>query len=41
MKGILLNCLGKKEEAREFVKKGLKSNLQSFVCMWFYVTDAL
>lgn len=32
MKGILLNCLGKKEEARDFVKRGLRSNIQSFVC---------
>nr|CDS34462.2 n alpha acetyltransferase 15 NatA auxiliary [Hymenolepis microstoma] len=32
MKGILLNCLGKKEEARELVKRGLQSNIKSFVC---------
>ncbi|VDO03162.1 unnamed protein product [Rodentolepis nana] len=30
MKGILLNCLGKKEEARELVKKGLQSNIKSW-----------
>ncbi|EUB57235.1 NMDA receptor-regulated protein [Echinococcus granulosus] len=36
MKGILLNCLGKKEEARDFVKRGLRSNIQSFVCWHIY-----
>ncbi len=37
MKGILLNCLGKKEEARDFVKRGLRSNIQSFVCKPSYL----
>lgn len=32
MKGILLSCLGKKEEAQEYVKRGLKANISSFVC---------
>ncbi len=32
MKGILLNCLDKKDEARDLVKRGLRSNIQSFVC---------
>ncbi|KAG5449784.1 N-alpha-acetyltransferase 15, NatA auxiliary subunit [Clonorchis sinensis] len=36
MKGILLNCLGKKEEAREYVKRGLKANISSFVCWHIY-----
>ncbi|KAH8871003.1 N-alpha-acetyltransferase 16, NatA auxiliary subunit [Schistosoma japonicum] len=36
MKGILLNCLGKKDEAREYVKRGLKANITSFVCWHIY-----
>ncbi|VDP89166.1 unnamed protein product [Echinostoma caproni] len=36
MKGILLSCLGKKEEAREYVKRGLKANISSFVCWHIY-----
>uniref|UniRef100_A0A0X3P3M8 Uncharacterized protein n=1 Tax=Schistocephalus solidus TaxID=70667 RepID=A0A0X3P3M8_SCHSO len=36
MKGILLNCMGKKEEARDLVKRGLRANLQSFVCWHIY-----
>jgi len=32
MKGLILNCLGRKEEAHEFVKKGLRNDLQSHVC---------
>lgn len=39
MKGILLNCLGKKEEARELVKRGLRSNIQSFVCKLIVKTN--
>ena len=36
MKGLLLNYLGKKEEAMESVKRGLKCNLQSHVCWHVY-----
>jgi len=36
MKGLILNCLGKKEEAYEFVKKGLKNDLKSHVCWHVY-----
>ena len=32
MKGLSLNALGKKEEAYELVRKGLKQNLQSHIC---------
>lgn len=32
MKGLLLNCLGRKEEADEFVRKGLKQDIRSPVC---------
>lgn len=33
MKGLILNCLGRKEEAFEFVKKGLRNDLTSHVCI--------
>ena len=36
MKGLTLNCMGKKEEAYEFVKKGLKNDLMSHVCWHVY-----
>ena len=36
MKGYLLNCLGKKEEAYEFVRKGLRNDLTSHVCWHVY-----
>lgn len=32
MKGLILNCLGRKEEAQEFIKKGLRNDLMSHVC---------
>ena len=32
MKGLLLNCLGRREEADEFVRKGLKKDICSPVC---------
>lgn len=32
MKGLILNCLGKKEEALELVKRGLRNDLRSHVC---------
>ena len=33
MKGLTLNCLGRKEEAYEFVRKGLRNDLKSHVCI--------
>lgn len=36
MKGLLLNCLGRKEEAYELVKLGLKNHVQSHVCWHVY-----
>lgn len=35
MKGLILNCLGRKEEAFEFVKKGLRNDLTSHVCILY------
>ncbi|XP_076045316.1 N-alpha-acetyltransferase 15/16 isoform X2 [Oratosquilla oratoria] len=32
MKGLTLNCLGRKEEAYNFVRQGLRNNLRSHVC---------
>ena len=32
MKGLTLNCLGRKEEAYEYVKRGLRNDLKSHVC---------
>lgn len=32
MKGLTLNCMGKKEEAYEFVRNGLRHDLKSHVC---------
>jgi tetratricopeptide (TPR) repeat protein len=32
MKGLTLNCMGRKEEAYEFVKSGLRHDLRSHVC---------
>jgi len=32
MRGLVLNCVGKHEEAREDVKRGLKSDIRSYVC---------
>ncbi|KAG1697102.1 hypothetical protein DVH05_017488 [Phytophthora capsici] len=32
MKGLTLNCMGRKEEAYEFVKNGLRHDLRSHVC---------
>jgi len=41
MKGLILNCMGRKEEAYDLVKKGLKNDLKSHVCIlayfWNYV----
>lgn len=33
MKGLTLNCLGRKEEAYDYVKKGLRNDLMSHVCI--------
>ena len=32
MKGLILNCMGKHDEALEIVKKGLAADLKSHVC---------
>ncbi|KAA0194377.1 hypothetical protein HAZT_HAZT002244 [Hyalella azteca] len=32
MKGLTLNCLGRKEEAYQLVRQGLRNNLKSHVC---------
>ena len=32
MKGLILNCMGKHEEALEVVKRGLTSDLKSHIC---------
>uniref|UniRef100_A0A669BGI1 N-alpha-acetyltransferase 15, NatA auxiliary subunit a n=1 Tax=Oreochromis niloticus TaxID=8128 RepID=A0A669BGI1_ORENI len=36
MKGLTLNCLGKKEEAYELVRRGLRNDLKSHVCWHVY-----
>ena len=36
MKGLILNCMDKKEEAYELVRKGLKHNLRSHVSWHVY-----
>jgi len=36
MKGLILNCMGKKDEAYEFVRKGLRNDLTSHVCWHVY-----
>lgn len=33
MKGLTLNCLGKKDEAYELVRRGLRNDLKSHVCI--------
>lgn len=37
MKGLTLNCLGKKEEAYELVRRGLRNDLKSHVCILFEI----
>ena len=32
MKGLILNCMGRKEEGYELVRRGLRNNLRSHVC---------
>jgi peptide alpha-N-acetyltransferase len=36
MKGIILNSMGKKEEAYELVKAGLKNDVRSHICWHVY-----
>ena len=36
MKGLILNATGKKEEGEDYVKKGLKKDIQSHVCWHVY-----
>lgn len=36
MKGLILNCLNKKEEAHELVKQGLMNDMRSHVCWHVY-----
>jgi len=36
MKGLTLNCLGRKEEAYEHVRRGLRNDLKSHVCWHVY-----
>ena len=33
MKGLILNCIGKKEDAYDCVRRGLKNDLTSHVCI--------
>ena len=33
VKGLTLNCLGKKEEAYGLVRRGLRNDLKSHVCI--------
>ncbi|XP_073995748.1 N-alpha-acetyltransferase 15/16 [Rhodnius prolixus] len=36
MKGLITNCLGRKEEAYELVRRGLRNDLKSHVCWHVY-----
>lgn len=36
MKGLTLNCMGRKEEAYEHVRRGLRNDLMSHVCWHVY-----
>ncbi|RWS11336.1 N-alpha-acetyltransferase 15: NatA auxiliary subunit-like protein [Dinothrombium tinctorium] len=36
MKGLTLNCLGRKEEAYDYVRRGLRNDLTSHVCWHVY-----
>lgn len=36
MKGLLLNCMGKREEAMDHVKRGIRADLKSHVCWHVY-----
>ena len=33
MKGLILNCIGKKDDAYECVRRGLKNDLNSHICI--------
>ena len=41
MKGLTLNCLGKKEEAYELVRRGLRNDLKSHVCILKHLTQSV
>lgn len=36
MKGIIYNCMNRKEEAYELVKSGLRNNVRSHICWHVY-----
>ncbi len=36
MKGLILNSMGKKEEALESIRSGIKNNMSSHVCWHVY-----
>ena len=36
MKGLTLNCLGRKDEAYDYVRRGLRNDLKSHVCWHVY-----
>lgn len=36
LQGLLLNCLDRKEEAYDLVKRGVKADLRSHVCWHVY-----
>lgn len=36
MKGLIMNCLDKREEAIDLVKSGLRNNIKSHVCWHVY-----
>lgn len=36
MKGLTLNCLGRKDEAYDYVRRGLRNDLKSPVCWHVY-----
>ena len=36
MKGLILNCLNRKEEAYEMVKLGLRNDVRSHICWHVY-----
>ena len=41
MKGLTLNCLGRKEEAYDLVRKGLRNDLRSHVCILLFGNELL
>lgn len=36
MKGLILNALGRREEAYEYVRRGLRNDLKSHTCWHVY-----